>query len=343
MKLFLTGGTGFLGSELVERLVPHFEKIYLLCRRPSKRMELRFENFPNIELVKGDISGPDIIEDAGLLKKIKEEVDVIFHGAAYYDIEGPYSSCFMYNVVGTQNILYLANQCKKLKHLHYVSTIAVAGNYSGIFSEERLKEGQKFSNHYAKTKYDAEVMVRAFEFKGSKHIYRLGILVGHSKTGKMPKVDGPYYFFKFLSKAIERFKYLNKLKYLPLPYDEKAVMPFIPVDEAANILEVALSNPKEAALNCYHVIGDNPPSVSSFVEDSLSAFGLNLTVLALPKSPLYKLILPKIGLPSELLLYMYGKCQYETSHLISDFPSVKRLSYKEYSPAFYQYAKGMFK
>ena len=186
-------------------------------------------------------------------------------------------------------------------------------------------------------------MVRAFEFKGSKHIYRLGILVGHSKTGKMPKVDGPYYFFKFLSKAQEKFKYLNKLKYLPLPYDEKAVMPFIPVDEAANILEMALSNPKEAALNCYHVIGDSPPSVSSFVEDSLSAFGLNLTVLALPKSPLYKFILPKIGLPSELLLYMYGKCQYETSHLISDFPSVKRLSYKEYSSAFYQYAKGMFK
>ncbi|MFT6069169.1 MAG: nucleoside-diphosphate-sugar epimerase [Bacteriovoracaceae bacterium] len=343
MKLFLTGGTGFLGSELVERLAPHFEKIYLLCRRPSKRMELRFEDLPNIELVKGDISGPDIIEEAGILKKIKEEVDVIFHGAAYYDIEGPYSSCFMYNVVGTQNILYLANQCTNLKHFHYISTIAVAGNYTGLFSENSLKEGQRFSNHYAKTKYDAEAMVRSFEFGGSKHIYRLGILVGDSKTGKMPKVDGPYYFFKFLSKAKNKFKHLNKIKYLPLPFDEKAVMPFIPVDEAVNILEEAMAHPREGKLNCYHVIGDSPPSVSRFVEDSLKAFGINLEVLPLPHSPLYKMLLPRIGLPSELLLYMYGKCQYETSHLINDFSGVPRKSYRDYASPFYEYAKEMFK
>jgi thioester reductase-like protein len=343
MKLFLTGGTGFLGSELVERLAPHFEKIYLLCRRPSKRMELKYENFSNIELVKGDISGPDIIEEAALLKKIKEEVDVIFHGAAYYDIEGPYSSCFMYNVVGTQNILYLAAQCENLKNFHYVSTIAVAGDFSGLFSEEVLKEGQHFTNHYAKTKYDAEVMVRSSDLKANKHIYRLGILTGNSETGKMPKIDGPYYFFKSLSKAKERFKHLNKLKYLPLPFDEKAVMPFIPVDEAANILEIAVSRPKEGKLHCYHIIGNTPPTVKRFIEDSLNAFEIDLTVISLPESPIYKLVLPKIGLPSELLLYMYGKCQYETSHLINDFTGIKRLSYDDYSPSFYKFAKGMFK
>lgn len=339
----MTGGTGFLGSELVSLLAPHCEKLFLLCRKPSKRIEALYSEFPSVVLVKGDISGPDIIEDASILKEIKEEVDVLFHGAAYYDIEGPYSSCFMYNVVGTQNILYLANQCEKLKTIHYVSTIAVAGSYSGTFLEDQLSEGQKFTNHYAKTKFDAEQMIRNSNFSGATHIYRLGILIGNSVTGKMTKVDGPYYFLKLLEKSKKHSKYLNRIKYLPLPYDENATMPLMPVDEAAKIIEAGVVSPEPSGVHCYHVIGKEPPSVTSFVEDSLKTFDLNLSVISLPKSPVYKYVLPKIGLPSELLLYMYGKCVYDTSKLEEKFKDTQRKSYSEYSKAFYGYAKGMFK
>ncbi len=338
----MTGGTGFLGKELVERLAPHCDKLYLLCRRPSRRLETEYSKFPSVVLVKGDISSPDIVEDASLSKEIRENIDTIFHGAAYYDIEGPYSSCFMYNVVGTQNILYLANQCEKLKHIHYVSTIAVAGNYSGIFNEDQLAEGQKFNNHYAKTKYDAEFMIRNYEFRGSIQIYRLGILIGDSKSGKMSKVDGPYYFFKLLSRIHKEKAKINLLKYLPLPYDESSTMPLMPVDIAAEVLKDGMLNPKEDGVHCYHVVAEDPPSVRSFVEDSLEAFGLKLALIPLPKSPVYKFILPKIGLPSELLLYMYGKCIYDTSKLKRDFSSTTSSSYGTYSKQFYSYARRMF-
>ncbi len=338
----MTGGTGFLGKELVEILAPHCEKLFLLCRRPSRRLEAEYSKFSSVVLVKGDISSPDIIEDAGLSKEIRESVDTIFHGAAYYDIEGPYSSCFMYNVVGTQNVLYLANNCEKLKHIHYVSTIAVAGSYSGIFNEEQLSEGQKFNNHYAKTKYDAELMIRNYRFSGSVQIYRLGILIGDSVTGKMSKVDGPYYFFKLLNKVYKEKAKINLLKYLPLPYDEKATMPLMPVDNAAEILKEGVLNPKDEGVSCYHVIAKDPPLVRVFVEKSLKTFGLNLSLIALPKSPLYKFILPKIGLPSELLLYMYGSCVYDTSSLERDFEKNKIASYSEYSENFYSYGRRMF-
>jgi len=342
MKILMTGGTGFLGKELVEILAPHCEKLYLLCRRPSRRLEAEYSKFSSVVLVKGDISSPDIIEDTGLSREIRETVDTIFHGAAYYDIEGPYSSCFMYNVVGTQNVLYLANQCEELKHIHYVSTIAVAGNYSGVFNEDQLNEGQKFNNHYAKTKYDAELMVRSYKFAGSIQIYRLGILIGNSRSGKMSKVDGPYYFFKLLNKVQKEKTKINLLKYLPLPYDDKATMPLMPVDNAAEILKEGVLVPKADGVNCYHVIAKDPPLVRSFVESSLKTFGLNLALIPLPKSPVYKFILPKIGLPSELLLYMYGACVYDTSALQRDFEKTQISTYGEYSDAFYSYARRMF-
>ena len=80
MKLLMTGGTGFLGSELVSLLAPHCEKLYLLCRRPSKRIEALYAEYPSVVLVKGDISSPDIIEDAATMKEVREEVDTFFHG-----------------------------------------------------------------------------------------------------------------------------------------------------------------------------------------------------------------------------------------------------------------------
>lgn len=342
MKVLITGGTGFLGGELVKLLAPHFKKVYLLCRRPSKRISALYAEYPSVELVKGDITGPDIIEDVELLEKIKNEVDTVFHGAAFYDIEGPYSRCFMYNVVGTQNVIYLINQCKKIKHVHYISTVAVAGNYKGLFREDQLNVSQNFNNHYSKTKYDAEVMMRNAVIPGGLQIYRLGILTGHSETGEMKKIDGPYYFLKLLNNIKKYSGSISKLKLLPLPYNEKSTMPFIPVDEAAKIVCAGLLNPEKKGTHCYHVIGEEPPFVREFVEDSLKTFGIKLSLMALPKLKIYKYLFPKIGIPKEMLLYMYGNCTYDTSTLEKKFKDIKVKSYKEYSGAMYGFAKRMF-
>ena len=82
---------------------------------------------------------------------------------------------------------------------HHTSSIAVAGSYKGVFQEDMFDEEQKLPHHYHRTKYESEKLVRD-GVKAKTLVYRPGIVLGHSETGEMDKIDGPYYFFKLLQR-----------------------------------------------------------------------------------------------------------------------------------------------
>jgi len=82
-----------------------------------------------------------------------------------------------------------------------MSSIAAAGLYRGIFTEEMFDEAHDLEhNPYYQTKHESERIVRT-EATVPWRIYRPGVVVGHSKTGEIDKVDGPYYFFKAIQRA----------------------------------------------------------------------------------------------------------------------------------------------
>ena len=60
-------------------------------------------------------------------------------------------------------------------------------------------EGQKLDDPYSRTKFESEKLVRE-ERTVPWRVYRPGIVVGHSQTGEMDKIDGPYYFFKVIQR-----------------------------------------------------------------------------------------------------------------------------------------------
>jgi thioester reductase-like protein len=97
------------------------------------------------------------------------------------------------NVGGTTHAVELA-RAVDAKHLHHVSSIAVAGEYRGVFSEEMFDEGQRLPSPYHRTKFESERIVREQPYVPWR-VYRPGIVVGDSRTGEMDKIDGPYYFF----------------------------------------------------------------------------------------------------------------------------------------------------
>jgi thioester reductase-like protein len=201
--VFFTGFPGFLGSELLPRVLERLPECRAVCLIQSKFAAQARSRLAHIEEMNPDIRGRielavgDITEaDLGLddVARLKDQTCEIFHLAAVYDLGVPRDTAMQVNVVGTRNVLDFAQQSPRLRRLQYVSTCYVSGRHAGVFSEDDLDKGQSFNNYYEETKYLAEVEVQA-RMRGGlpATIYRPAIVVGDSRTGATQKYDGPYF------------------------------------------------------------------------------------------------------------------------------------------------------
>lgn len=209
-KVLFTGFPGFLGSELVPRVLARGAGHEVVClvqakfaelaRRRAAEIEARDPDFAGrITLIEGDIIQPGL----GLLPeqvvRLAGEVREIFHLAAVYDLSVKRELAVRVNVHGTRQILDFAERCRSFDRLQYVSTCYVSGRYPGIFAEDDLVKGQTFNNFYEETKYLAEVEVQERMGRGLPvTVYRPAIVVGDSRSGATQKYDGPYYVIRWL-------------------------------------------------------------------------------------------------------------------------------------------------
>ena len=200
---FVTGATGFIGRHLVERLLEREGTIHVLVREGSRaRLEELISRWgtdkDRIVPVIGDLSSDSL----GLSDADREKiagVDHFFHLAAVYDMSADEATNRRANVDGTRHAVQLANEVGAGR-FHHTSSIAVAGKYRGLFTEDMFEEDQTIDNPYSATKFESEKLVRE-ELEVPWRVYRPGIVVGHSQTGEMDKIDGPYYFFKVIQKV----------------------------------------------------------------------------------------------------------------------------------------------
>src|SRR5262245_980370 len=205
MSYFVTGATGFIGRNLVEQLLEREGTIYVLVREGSRGRleELRSRwgaEEGRIVPVTGDISQRNLGLGEEQILELRGEIDHFFHLAAIYDMTADAESQRVANVDGTRHAVELA-EAVDAKRFHMVSSIAAAGLYKGTFTEDMFEEAEDLDNHpYFQTKHESEAVVRE-ESKVPWRVYRPGIVVGHSETGEMDKIDGPYYFFKLLQRA----------------------------------------------------------------------------------------------------------------------------------------------
>src|SRR5690606_26956009 len=124
--------------------------------------------------------------------------DHFFHLAAVYDMTASDEDNETANVGGTREAVRLAEDLDA-GCFHHVSTVAVAGDATRSFDETRFDVGQHLQSAYHRTKFESERLVRE-ESPVPWRVYRPSIVVGHSETGEIDKVDGPYYFFGLIKR-----------------------------------------------------------------------------------------------------------------------------------------------
>uniref|UniRef100_L7VXE7 3-oxoacyl-[acyl-carrier protein] reductase n=1 Tax=uncultured bacterium A1Q1_fos_504 TaxID=1256580 RepID=L7VXE7_9BACT len=270
MTYFVTGASGFIGKRLVRKLLARKNStVYFLIRAESKKKVDKLLAFWGDDAAKrcvpivGDLAKPFLGVHPNDRAKLKGKIKHFFHLAAVYDMTASAEDNHTANVLGTQHAVALANEVKA-GLFHHMSSIAVAGNYEGVFREDMFDEAKDYLDHpYMQTKHESEAYVRE-HCTMPWRAYRPAIVLGDSKTGEIDKIDGPYYFFKLLQRMRSMLP-----PWMPTIGIEGGRVNMVPVDFVVDATDhIAHSADKALNKRAFHLTDPAPLRIG----DSLNIF-----------------------------------------------------------------------
>ncbi|MCA1655134.1 MAG: SDR family oxidoreductase, partial [Pseudonocardiaceae bacterium] len=285
----VTGATGLIGRHFVAEILarPDTERVWLLVRERSQdKLAEVARDWPAPEKTRdlvGDVRAERLGIGAEQVAELTGAVDHLVHLAALYDIAADDDASIAANVDGTRHVLDLA-AALEVGCLHHVSSVAVAGDYRGRFTEEMFDAGQRLVTPYHRTKFESERLVRS-QTDVPWRIYRPAIVVGNSVTGEMDKIDGPYYFFPALAR-------LSSMPSVPLVFPDIGDTNIVPVDYVAAAMAHLVTAPGLDG-RAFHLVNPEPQSARSVYDAFAKAAGAPRSTAALgPRltNPLLRLV-----------------------------------------------------
>jgi NAD(P)-dependent dehydrogenase (short-subunit alcohol dehydrogenase family) len=356
MSYFVTGGTGFIGGFFIEKLIDREGDIYVLTREGSNhKFEALQERFgadsDRLIPVTGDLREPMLGLSAQVISELKGRITHFCHLAAIYDLSASAEAQVATNIDGTRNAIQLAEALAAVC-FHHTSSIAAGGLFEGTFREDMFEEAENYEHPYFATKHDSEGIVRN-ECQVPWRIYRPAMVVGHSQTGEIDKIDGAYYFFKTLQKIRSILP-----PWFPLIGIEGGKFNVVPVDYVVDAMDHIAHLPNQDG-NCFHLTDPDHHSMGNLMNIFADAghapkFSMRLdtrmfnfvpkfvreTLIGLP--PIKRIIstlLEDMGLPESVTMFMNYPTRFDnrdTERALKG-SGIKCPDLRDYAPIIWDY------
>lgn len=189
-SVLITGATGAVGSELLDRLSSRAgTSINVLVHGGAERhaeiASIVSGTLADVSLVEGDIcAGPSLGLSPEVIESLTATTTHIIHCGGSTSFTLPLSEARALNVEGTRNVLDFARRCSSLESAAFFSTVYVSGRRSGTFGEDdHGDDGFGFVNTYEQSKAEMEALVREAMSEVPILLLRLSTVVGDSRTG----------------------------------------------------------------------------------------------------------------------------------------------------------------
>ena len=281
-QLFITGGTGLVGSFLVPRLLRAFPdaRIVLLVRATSpdnlgEKMrvigDFCHSEAPDIDAsqrligIQGDVTLPNLGLSLHALDALLASTTHIIHGAATIRFDLPIEEARTVNLGGTRRMLALAERgaaTGKLRRFLYLGTSSVSGRRGGMIYEKELEHGQQFFNTYEQSKCESERLVRSFMDRIPTTIVRPSIVIGDSRTGRTTTFNVIYLPLRLFHRGL--------LDVLPGTPD--TLMDLVPVDWVDDVITYLLDHDGSPGKVCHLTAGPSRAVPLGTLIDTAGAF-----------------------------------------------------------------------
>jgi thioester reductase-like protein len=264
-QIFMTGGTGLIGSFLVPRLLRAFSdaRIVLLVRAASHRgleekmralRDFCHREAPDIDSsqrligIRGDVTLPNLGLSLRTFDRLVTSTTHIVHGAATIRFDHPIGEARAVNLYGTERMLAFAERGAArgpLRRFLYLGTSSVSGRRGGMIYEEELEKGQQFFNTYEQSKCESERLVRGFMDRVPVTIVRPSIVIGDSRTGRTTTFNVIYLPLRLFHRGL--------LDILPGAPD--TLMDLVPVDWVDDVITYLLGHDGAEGKVCHLTAG----------------------------------------------------------------------------------------
>ncbi len=307
LRCLVTGGAGFLGKHLVERLMEEATRVRVIDLPGSSLDELEGEG---VEVVQGDI------RDAELVASVCRDIDVVFHVAALAAPWGARSLFWSINVTGTDNVISGCLEQKVQRLVHVSSPSAVFDGKDHFMADESISYPKHFLSHYCETKAVSEQHALAANSRELETVViRPHIIWGPRDRSILPRIVSR-------ARAGRLFQIGNGLNQVSTLYVGNAV--------EALLLAARSENARGKA---YFITNDQPVFLWEFISRILENIGIDGPRGSIPYAAAYLMATgmeatwSMIRLSGEPLLTRYTIAELARNHTYSIDRAKKDLGY----------------